>query len=104
MANAPKSGRPRASMTEENEMRVAMTFVNSPKMDGGHFEALKRLNSVKQLSITMLNILNVIQTKCQYRRRAINTILYTVYCVPTFGPPCITLSDEIFITAVPTNQ
>jgi len=31
VANAPKSGRPRTSMTEENEMRVAMTFVNSPK-------------------------------------------------------------------------
>ena len=30
VANAPKSGRPRASMTEENEMRVAMTCVNSP--------------------------------------------------------------------------
>ena len=31
VANAPKSGRPRKSVTEENEMRVAMTFVNSPK-------------------------------------------------------------------------
>jgi hypothetical protein len=31
VANAPKSGHPRTSMTEENEMRVAMTFVNSPK-------------------------------------------------------------------------
>ena len=31
VANAPKSGRPRTSMTEENEMRVAMTFVNRPK-------------------------------------------------------------------------
>jgi hypothetical protein len=30
VANAPKSGRPRTSMTEEDEMRV-MTFVNSPK-------------------------------------------------------------------------
>jgi hypothetical protein len=30
VANAPKSGRPRTSMTEETEMRVAMTFVNSP--------------------------------------------------------------------------
>jgi hypothetical protein len=31
VANAPKSGRPRTSMTEENEMRVSMTFVNNPK-------------------------------------------------------------------------
>jgi hypothetical protein len=31
VANAPKSGRPRTSMTEENELRVAMTFVYSPK-------------------------------------------------------------------------
>ena len=31
VANASKSGRPRTSMTEENEMRVAMTFVNDPK-------------------------------------------------------------------------
>ena len=31
VTNAPKSGRPRTSMTEENETRVAMTFVNSPK-------------------------------------------------------------------------
>ena len=46
VANAPKSGRPRTSVTEENEMRVAMTFVNSPK-------------------------------------------LYTIYCIPTFGPACI---------------
>ena len=31
VGNVPKSGRPRTSTTEENEMRVAMTFVNSPK-------------------------------------------------------------------------
>ena len=31
VANALKSGCPRTSVTEENEMRVAMTFVNSPK-------------------------------------------------------------------------
>jgi hypothetical protein len=31
VCNAPKSGRPKTSMTEENEMLVAMTFVNSPK-------------------------------------------------------------------------
>ena len=31
VANAPKSGRSRTSMTEENEMRVVMPFVNSPK-------------------------------------------------------------------------
>jgi len=31
VANASKSGRPRTSMSEENEMRVVMTFVNSPK-------------------------------------------------------------------------
>ena len=31
VVNAPKSGRPRTSMTKENEMRVALTFVNSPK-------------------------------------------------------------------------
>ena len=31
VAKASKSGCPRTSMTEENEMRVAMTFVNSPK-------------------------------------------------------------------------
>ena len=31
VANVPKSGRPTMSMTEENEIRVAMTFVNSPK-------------------------------------------------------------------------
>ena len=31
VADAPKYGRPRKSMTEKNEMRVAMTFVNSPK-------------------------------------------------------------------------
>ena len=31
VANAPKAGRSRTSRTEENEMRVAMTFVNSPK-------------------------------------------------------------------------
>ena len=31
VANAPKSGRPRTSMTEENEMSFAMTSVNSPK-------------------------------------------------------------------------
>jgi len=31
VANAPKSGRPRTSVIEENEMKVAMTFVNSPK-------------------------------------------------------------------------
>ena len=32
VANAPKSGRPKTSMTEENEMRVAITFVNSLKL------------------------------------------------------------------------
>ena len=31
VANAPKSGRPRTSMTEENEMRDSTTFVNSPR-------------------------------------------------------------------------
>jgi len=31
VTNAPKSGRPRTSMREENEMRVVMTFVNSPE-------------------------------------------------------------------------
>ena len=31
VCNAPKSGRRKASMTEENETLVAMTFVNSPK-------------------------------------------------------------------------
>jgi hypothetical protein len=36
VANAPKSGRPRMSMTEENEMRVAMIFVNSPKKSTRH--------------------------------------------------------------------
>jgi len=29
LANAQKSGRPRTSVTEENEMRFAMTFVDS---------------------------------------------------------------------------
>jgi len=33
------------------------------------------------------------ETKCQYQRRTINTILYTIYyilySIPTFGPPCI---------------
>ena len=29
--NAPKSGRPKTSMTEENETLVAMTFVSNPK-------------------------------------------------------------------------
>lgn len=29
--NLPKSGRPKTSMTEENEIRVALTFVNSPR-------------------------------------------------------------------------
>ena len=32
VAYTPKSGRPRTSIIEENEMRVAITFVNSPKM------------------------------------------------------------------------
>jgi hypothetical protein len=31
VANAPKSGRPRTTLTQENEMNVALTFVNSPK-------------------------------------------------------------------------
>jgi hypothetical protein len=31
VANAQKSGRPRKSMTEENEMRVPIIFVNCPK-------------------------------------------------------------------------
>ena len=31
VANAPKSGRPRTTLTQENEMKVALTFVNSPK-------------------------------------------------------------------------
>jgi hypothetical protein len=26
---------------------------------------------------------------CQYLRRTINTVLYTVNCIPTFGPPFI---------------
>ena len=30
-ANAPKSDHPRMSITEENETRVVMIFVNSPK-------------------------------------------------------------------------
>ena len=33
--------------------------------------------------------LNVKLTKCHYLRRTINTILYTIYCIPTFGLPCI---------------
>jgi len=50
VANAPKYGRPRTSMTEENEMSVVVTFVNSPKkstrraccnVDGGRFEHLR---------------------------------------------------------------
>ena len=41
VGNAPKSGRPRTSMTEENEMSFAMYYV-----------------------------------------------LHTIYCIPTFGPPC----------------
>ena len=31
VVNLPKSGRPKTSMTEENEIRVALTFVNSPR-------------------------------------------------------------------------
>jgi hypothetical protein len=31
-------------------------------------------------------------TKCQYPRRTIKTILYTIYCTPTFGPPCIIIA------------
>ena len=31
VSNAPKSARPKTSETEENEMLVAMTFVNSPR-------------------------------------------------------------------------
>jgi len=36
VANAAKSGHPGMSMTEENEMRVPMTFVNSPKKSTWH--------------------------------------------------------------------
>ena len=31
VVNAPKSGRPRTTLTQENEMKIALTFVNSPK-------------------------------------------------------------------------
>ena len=31
VANAPKSGRPCTTLTQENEMKVALTFINSPK-------------------------------------------------------------------------
>ena len=37
VCNAPKSGRSKTSVTEENKMLVAMTFVNSPK----NFENLR---------------------------------------------------------------
>jgi hypothetical protein len=61
VANAPKPGRPRTSMTEDNEIRVAMALVNSPKkptrraaqalsLRRTSFRALKRLNSVQQLN------------------------------------------------------
>jgi hypothetical protein len=35
-------------------------------------------------------------TKCQYLRRTINTILNTIYCIPTFGPPCISILKVTF--------
>ena len=44
----------------------------------------------------MLNNLNVKLTKCQYLRRTINTILYTIYCVPTFGPRSVMKNYNIW--------
>ena len=51
-------------MTEENEMRVAMTFVNSPKKSTRRAAqelsfprtSLRRLNSVKQLKTKYRNV------------------------------------------------
>ncbi|GFQ76619.1 hypothetical protein TNCT_393371 [Trichonephila clavata] len=31
VANAPKSGRPRTTLIQENQMKVSLTFVNNPK-------------------------------------------------------------------------
>ena len=69
-------------MTEENEMRVAMTFVNSPKkstrraaqelsLPGTSLRRLMRNLNLKPYRPRLLH--------GQYLRRTINTILYTVY-------------------------
>ena len=51
----------------------------------------------------MLNNLNFKLTKCQYLRRTINTILYTIYCIPTFRPPCTFLIISRSIILRPRN-
>lgn len=50
--NVSKSGRPKTSMTEENETLVVMTFVNSPK------KFTRR--AFQQLSITRISLLRLI--------------------------------------------
>jgi len=90
--NAPKSGRPRTYMTEKYEMRVAMTFVNSPKKStrrAGQELSLPRTSLRRLMRKLNLKPYRPRLTKCQYLRRTINTILYTIYCIHTFGPPCI---------------
>ena len=89
VANARKSGRPRTSMIEENDMSVAMTFVNSPKkstrraaqelsLPRKSLRRLKRKLNLKPYHNVKQFNLNVKLTKCQYLRRTINIILYTI--------------------------
>ena len=77
-------------MTEENDMRVAMTFVNSPKKSTQRAaqeislprtqlqRLMRKLNLKPYHNVKQLN-LSVKLTKCQYLRRTINTILYNIY-------------------------
>jgi hypothetical protein len=92
VANAQKSGNPRTYMTEENEFIVAMTFVNSPKKSTRR--AAQELSLPRTSLRRLMRKLNLKPyrpglNKCQYLRRTINNILYTICCIPTFGPPCI---------------
>ena len=50
--------------------------------DGRELKYRTKYHNVKQLNV------NVKLTKCQYLRKTINTMLYTIYCIHTFGPPC----------------